>query len=199
MIWHFQEKSSVHRLLLLLIVKAISKDASPWTFCVLSSYCTDRLTIHSKDKETGSSSQSPPKDRPGWCLISPCSRTTTRTAAGSAAGSAQVSSWLSSHKDHLCYPQPKSGSIPISGPFWGLTNPSHGVLWKVPIWPRLLSGQPEAEFTGFPGFQHAQAEPCSCRNSFVGKISAYAGFTELWGCLPAHLPMDLLRSIALFL
>lgn len=102
-------------------------------------------------------------------------------------------------KDHLCYPQSKSGSIPITGPFWGLTSPSHGVLWKVPIWPRLLSGQPEAEFTGFPGFQHAQAESCSCRNSPVGKISAYAGFTELWGCLPAHLPMDLLRSIALFL
>ena len=58
------------------------------------------------------------------------------------------------------------------------------------MWPRLLSGRPETEFTGFPGFQDTQAELCGWTNSPVGKISACAGCTELTGCLPAHLPLD---------
>lgn len=68
------------KLRLLLLVKAISKDAAPWKFCVLSTYCTDGLTIRSKDQvflawltkpPAQPPSQSPPKDGPGWCLISP--------------------------------------------------------------------------------------------------------------------------------
>lgn len=38
------------KLRLLLLAKAISKDAAPWKFWVLSTYCTDGLTIRTKDQ-----------------------------------------------------------------------------------------------------------------------------------------------------